>query len=107
MKVRDVLDKIGDKPLVEVLTKRGYRVYEKDDAFDMAADLESEFAYSVFADGEEDKAAEWLRDNGYFVSEVLDMDVLEQGFEHYRQRRADEFRRWLRSFFWEALGRIA
>jgi hypothetical protein len=105
VKVRDVLAKIGDKPLVEALKARGYRVYEKGNTFDMAADLESEFA--VFADGEEDKAAEWLRDNGYFVSDVLDMDALEQGFEHYRQRRADEFRRWLRSFFWEALGRIA
>jgi hypothetical protein len=110
-KVREVLAKIGDGPLAEALKERGWRVYAKDNDFDMACDLEAAGAYRVFRDdqvkNEAPSAAEWLREEGYVVIEDLPHGSVNEGFEMYRQRRTDEFRQWLRDFFWQSLGRIA
>lgn len=111
-KVREVLEKIGDGPLVEALKARGFRVYAKDkDAahFEMAADLETEGynVYNTALGGDYDKAVSWLREEGYVVIDDLPHGSVNAGFDMYRQRRADEFRQWLRDFFWQTLGRIA
>lgn len=105
-KVRDVLARIGDKPLVEALTERGYVVFTKGDSFGMAEHLEENHGYQCFTDMQADRAAEWLREEGYVVMDDLPRGAIDDGFELYRQRRADEFRHWLRAFFWSALGRI-
>ena len=105
MKVKDVLAMIGDKPLIETLKERGYVCFDEKDlaTIDMAAELKSR-GYAVFGDEEEEKAMLYVRDDlGYIVFEDVDFNA---GLDAYRFGRREEFRTWLRAFFWEALGRI-
>lgn len=106
-KVREVLEQIGNKPLIEVLQARGLTVYDPDNDTDMTAmvsDIE-DAGYTVFepepsyhdvADFAEREGVPVLRD---------DMDM-ETGFNLYRNRKTEEFRLWLRDLFWNGIGRI-
>lgn len=104
MKVKDVLAKIGDKPLIEELRKRKFFVEAS--IFDAAAELEAQ-GYDVFGpDGmRESRMVDHVRELGYYV--FMDEVSLPLGYELYRSRRTDEFGQWLRDFFWSGLGRIA
>lgn len=106
-KVREVLERIGDKPLIEALQERGFSVYSAEsheDTLAMVSELK-DAGYTVFdEDPSYDDVADYARDLGIPVLEE-DAD-LEAGFHLYRNRNTEGFRLWLRALFWNGLGRI-
>lgn len=110
MKVKEVLTKIGDGPLVQALAERGYFVQKKEPketyGFELAVELES-LGYLVVGEGEDDKLLTEAGERGFFVLENVGADWIADAYEMYRNRNADGFRNWLRDFFYETLGRIA
>lgn len=80
MKVKDILAKIGDGPLITVLEERGYVVLGDDDT---------------------EEAIDFVEARGYMVREDMS---LEDGWILWRSG-SPLFPEWLRKFFWEAHGR--
>lgn len=104
-KVREVLERIGDQPLIEALKARGYNVFAQTWAGEeeMADDLR-EGGWGVFGEDDYDALVKYARTQGV---PVMDEDVnVQEGFRLYRMRNTEEFRLWLRNFFWQQLGRI-
>lgn len=96
-KVREVLAKIGDGPLTEVLRDRGYVV----------AHMLGK--HGVALPDETKDMADEMADRGYVVmkeeeAEVSDWD---HAFELLRNNRIDELRQWLRDEIHHYTGRIA
>lgn len=84
MKVKEVLKRIGDGPLIETLKERGYITYPGLKASEHVITEAKEMGYIV-----------------------IDQSVVETGYEMYRAKKVKEFNNWLREQFWKQLGRIA